>query len=154
HRPMPCARFLRPSAAGHGRLYAISERFFDGMLHLYEATLRRVLHHPMLTGVVFLLTLVATGYLFTVIPKGFIPTEDTGQIFAFTEAAQDISFDAMMDKQQQVAAIARKNPYVQEFFSGIGASGSSQVLNTGRIFLRLNPRSERHPSEELIHMIR
>ena len=52
----------------------------------------------------FVLTLVATGYLFAVIPKGFIPNEDTGQIFAFTEAAQDISFDAMMDKQQQVAA--------------------------------------------------
>jgi HAE1 family hydrophobic/amphiphilic exporter-1 len=151
--PMACSRFLRHSAS-HGRLYSLSERFFEGMLHLYEVTLRHVLRHPMLTGIVFLLTLVATGYLFTVIPKGFIPTEDTGQIFAFTEAAQDISFDAMMDKQQQVAAIARKNPYVQEFFSGIGASGSSTVLNTGRIFMRLKPRSERPPAERIIREMR
>ncbi len=152
--PMACSRFLRHSTTGHGRLFRMSERFFDGMLHVYERTLQHVLRHPMLTGVMFILTLVATGYLFMIIPKGFIPTEDTGQIFAFTEAAQDISFDAMMDKQQQAAAIARKNPYVQEFFSGIGASGASTVLNTGRIFMRLKPRSERPPAEQIIQQMR
>jgi hydrophobic/amphiphilic exporter-1 (mainly G- bacteria), HAE1 family len=151
--PMACSRFLRHGAA-HGRLYHLSERVFDGMLHLYERTLRHVLVHPAVTVMVFVLTLVATGYLFAVIPKGFIPNEDTGQIFAFTEAAQDISFDAMMEKQQAVAAIARKNPYVQEFFSGIGASGSSTVLNTGRIFMRLKPRAERPPAEKIIQEMR
>jgi HAE1 family hydrophobic/amphiphilic exporter-1 len=151
--PMACSRFLRHSE-GHGRLYRFSERIFDGMLHLYESTLRHVLRHPALTGLVFVGTLVATGYLFTVIPKGFIPNEDTGQIFAFTEASQDVSFDSMMDKQQQVAAIAARNPYIQEFFSGIGASGSSTVLNTGRIFMRLKPRSERPPAEQIIQEMR
>src|SRR5437867_4427731 len=97
--PMACSRFLRPPAESHGRLYAASERVFGGMLHVYETTLRHVLRHPAATGLVFLLTVVATGYLFVVIPKGFIPAEDTGQIFAFTEAAQDISFEGMMEKQ-------------------------------------------------------
>jgi len=152
--PMACSRFLRPPAEAHGRLYALSERVFDGMLHLYDRTLQRVLRHPTPTGLVFVLTLVATGYLFMVIPKGFIPNEDTGQIFAFTEAAQDISFDAMMQKQQAVAAIARKNPYVLEFFSGIGASGSSTVLNTGRIFMHLKPRAERPPADKIIQEMR
>jgi HAE1 family hydrophobic/amphiphilic exporter-1 len=151
--PMTCSRFLRHTES-HGRLYQLSERIFDGMLHLYESTLRRVIAHPALTGVVFVLTLVATAYLFNVIPKGFIPNEDTGQIFAFTEASQDVSFDSMMDKQQQVAAIAAKNPYVQEFFSGIGASGASTVLNTGRIFMRLKPRAERPPAEKIIQEMR
>ena len=148
-QPLPAA-----TGAAHGRLYRLSERVFDGMLHLYERTLRHVLAHPAATGMAFILTLVGTGYLFVMIPKGFIPNEDTGQIFAFTEAAQDISFDAMMEKQQVVAAIVRKNPYVQEFFSGIGASGASTVLNTGRIFMRLKPRSERPPAEKIIQEMR
>jgi HAE1 family hydrophobic/amphiphilic exporter-1 len=152
--PMACSRFLREHGESHGRLYNLAERVFDGMLHLYERTLARVIRHPGATGIVFLLTLAATGYLFMVIPKGFIPNEDTGQIFAFTEAAQDISFDAMMAKQQAVAEIVRKNPYVLEFFSGIGASGSSTVLNTGRIFMHLKPRSERPPADKLIQEMR
>jgi HAE1 family hydrophobic/amphiphilic exporter-1 len=152
--PMACSRFLRPPGESHGRLYNLSERVFDGMLYLYESTLRWVLRHPALTGLTFVATLVATGYLFSAIPKGFIPNEDTGQIFAFTEAAQDVSFDAMMAKQQAVAAIVRKNPYVVEFFSGIGASGSSTVLNLGRIFMRLKPRSERPPAEAIIQQLR
>src|SRR5262249_45317822 len=152
--PMACSRFLRHAAEGHSRLYVLSERVFDGMLHLYERTLRVVLRHPAATGLAFVLTLVATGYLFVVIPKGFIPNEDTGQIFAFTEAAQDVSFEAMKDKQLKVAAVARKNPYVQEFFSGIGPSGASTVGNLGRIFMRLKPRSERPPAEQIIQQMR
>ena len=152
--PMACSRFLRPPREHHGRLYRVSERFFDGMLRLYETSLRFTLRHSAVVGVVFLLTLVATGYLFAVIPKGFIPNEDTGQIFAFTEAAQDVSFDAMMQKQLAVADVALKNPHVKEFFSGIGASGSSTVMNLGRIFMRLKPRSERPPAEEIIAQMR
>src|SRR6266542_4240172 len=152
--PMASSLFLRPPGQTHGRLYALSERVFDGMLHLYERTLQHVLRHPTATGLAFVLTLAATGYLFTVIPKGFIPNEDTGQIFAFTEAAQDISFDAMMQKQQAAAAIARKNPYVVDFFSGIGASGSSTVLNTGRIFMHLKPRAERPSADKIIQEMR
>jgi HAE1 family hydrophobic/amphiphilic exporter-1 len=151
--PMACSRFLHHFER-HGRLYALSERVFEGMLRLYERTLRIGLRHPAVMGGVFVLTLAATGYLFLVIPKGFIPNEDTGQIFAFTEAAQGVSFDAMMEKQQAVAAIVQKNPYVQEFFSGIGASGSSTVLNTGRIFMHLKPRAERPPADQIIQEMR
>src|SRR5262249_21428071 len=152
--PIACSRFLRPPSEQHGRLYAASERAFDAMLRVYERTLSRVLRHPSVTGIVFVLTLVATGYLFTIIPKGFIPTEDTGQIFAFTEAAQDISFDAMMQKQQTVAAIVRKNPYGCDFFCGIGPSGSRTALTPGRISMRLKPRSERPPADRIIQELR
>jgi HAE1 family hydrophobic/amphiphilic exporter-1 len=152
--PMACSRFLRPPSARHGRLYAASERVFDGMLGLYRSTLTRALRHPAVMGTAFVFTVVLTGYLFMVIPKGFIPNEDTGQIFAFTEAAQGVSFDAMMQKQEAVAAIAGKNPYVKEFFSGIGAAGSSTVLNLGRIFMHLVPRSERPPADKIIAEMR
>src|SRR3989441_7739245 len=102
--PMACSRFLRPPGESHGRLYAASERFFDGMLRAYDHSLQWVLRHRRVTMVVMLLTFVVTAWLFVIIPKGFIPTEDTGQIFAFTEAAQDISFDAMKEKQRAAAA--------------------------------------------------
>jgi HAE1 family hydrophobic/amphiphilic exporter-1 len=152
--PMACSRFLRPPTERHGRLYAASEKVFDGMLHLYERTLHWAVAHRLIIAGVFGLSLVLTGYLFAVIPKGFIPNEDTGQIFAFTEAAQDISFNSMMDKQKKVAAIVTKNPHVAEFFSGIGASGSSSTLNLGRIFMHLKPRSERPPADQIIQQLR
>ncbi|HET6371494.1 MAG TPA: efflux RND transporter permease subunit, partial [Nitrospiria bacterium] len=104
--------------------------------------------------IVLLLTLVLTGYLFVVIPKGIIPNEDTGYIFAFTEASQDISFDAMMRHQREVAEIVRQDPYVVSFFSGIGASGISVVPNTGRMFIKLKPRSQRPGIDEMIQELR
>jgi hydrophobic/amphiphilic exporter-1 (mainly G- bacteria), HAE1 family len=152
--PMLCSRFLRPPGESHGRLYRTSERFFDGMLSTYDRTLQWVLRHPRLTLASLVVTLVLTVMLFRAIPKGFIPNEDTGQIFAFTEAAQDISFDGMREKQQAVAAILRKDPYVEQFMSSIGAGGSNIVPNTGRIFMRLKPRSERPPVEQVIAELR
>jgi hydrophobic/amphiphilic exporter-1 (mainly G- bacteria), HAE1 family len=152
--PMLCSRFLRPPHAGGSRLYRASERFFEGMLHVYDRSLTWVLGHRRLTMAVLLLTFVMTAYLFVVIPKGFIPTEDTGSIFAFTEAAQDISFEAMMERQRAVAAVVRQQPYVDQFMSFIGASGSSTVLNNGRIFIRLKPRNERPHAEVLIADLR
>ncbi len=152
--PMLCSRFLRPPHAGHSRLYRASERFFDGMLHVYDVTLRWTLRHRRLTMAVLVLTFVLTAYLFTVIPKGFIPTEDNGTIFAFTEAAQDVSFDSMMAHQRAVADVFRQQSYVEQFMSFIGASGTSTVANNGRIFARLKPRKERRPVEELIADLR
>jgi hydrophobic/amphiphilic exporter-1 (mainly G- bacteria), HAE1 family len=152
--PMLCSRFLRPPGESHGRLYRTSERFFDGMLSTYDGSLKWVLRHPRLTLASLVVTLVLTVVLFRAIPKGFIPNEDTGQIFAFTEAAQDISFEGMRDKQQAVAAILRKDPYVEQFMSSIGAGGSNIVPNTGRIFMRLKPRSERPPVEQVIAELR
>ena len=107
----------------------MSERFFDGMLRVYDATLKWVLRHRPATMAVLVLTFVLTAYLFAIIPKGFIPTEDNGTIFAFTETAQDISFEAMVEKQRAVAEIVRQDPSVVQLMSFIGATGSSTVLN-------------------------
>jgi HAE1 family hydrophobic/amphiphilic exporter-1 len=152
--PMLCSRFLKPPKESHGQLYRASERVFDGMLKIYRATLEVVLRHPQMTVLVFVATLVATAWLFTVIPKGFIPDEDTGQIFAFTEGAQDISFDSMMAHQREAAAIVLKQPYVSSFMSSIGASNTSVVPNTGRFFIRLKPRAERPGVDQIIQELR
>jgi HAE1 family hydrophobic/amphiphilic exporter-1 len=152
--PMACSRFLRPPRESQSRVYAASERVFTGMLRWYERSLQLVLRHPRVTFGVFLATVVLTGYLFVIIPKGFIPNEDTGQVFAFTETAQDISFEGMMEHQLKVARIVGEQPYVQQFFSAIGASGSSVVMNTGRIFMRLKPHAERPTADEIVQDLR
>ena len=152
--PMACSRFLRHGRGSHGRLYMASERVFDGMLGLYDRTLKIAMRHARFTLAVFVLTLVATAYLFTIIPKGFIPNEDTGQVFAFTEAAQDISFDSMIQHQRAVAAIVRQQPYVDNFMSSIGAGGPNVVANTGRIFMRLKPRETRPAADEIVQDLR
>jgi len=160
--PMLCSRFLKPPTASHGRIYRASERVFDGMLAAYRWTLEAVLRHPQATIGVFVVTIVGTAVLlvgipwtsFNGVPKGFIPDEDTGQIFAFTEGAQDISFDSMMAHQQEAAAIVLKQPYVSSFMSSIGASNTSVVPNTGRFFIRLKPRAERAGVDEIIQELR
>ena len=153
--PMACSRFLKPpGAASHGRLFMASERFFDGMLRTYDGSLQWTLRHRRFTMAVMLLTFVLTAWLFVIIPKGFIPTEDTGQIFAFTEAAQDISFDAMTEKQRAAAAIVMQQPYIDQIMSSIGASTINVVPNTGRIFMRLKPRDQRPPADKIIDDLR
>jgi hydrophobic/amphiphilic exporter-1 (mainly G- bacteria), HAE1 family len=152
--PMACSRFLRPPRESHGRVYAASERVFTAMLKGYERSLQLVLRHPRFTFMVFLATIVMTAYLFVIVPKGFIPNEDTGQVFAFTEASQDISFEGMMEHQVKVAHIVGQQPYVKQFFSAIGASGSSVVMNTGRIFMLLKPRAERASADEIVQDLR
>ena len=154
--PMLCSRFLRPPASQrHGRLYLAMERFFDGMLHLYERTLKIVIHHRRVTMAVVIVLTVATVFLFKKMPTGFLPTGDTGQLFAFTEAAQGISFDDMVKHQRQLAAIVAKDPNVDAFMSAVGASGSSVANNAGRIIMRLKPRRERDLSaDEIIQELR
>jgi HAE1 family hydrophobic/amphiphilic exporter-1 len=155
--PMLCSRFIRPHSAAerHGRLYLFMERFFEGMRNAYEHTLKLVLKHRLTTLIITILLTVATGYLFTKIPMGFLPSEDTGSIFAFTEAAQGISFEDMAEHQKKLAEIVATNPNVDSFMSAIGASGISVANNTGRIFMRLKPRSERKLSaDEIIQELR
>ena len=152
--PMLCSRFLKPPAVSHGRIYRASERVFDGMLAAYRWTLEVVLRHPQATIGVFVATIAGTAWLFMTVPKGFIPDEDTGQIFAFTEGAQDISFDSMMAHQREAAAIVLKQPYVSSFMSSMGASNTSVVPNTGRLFIRLKPRAERAGVDEIIQDLR
>ena len=154
--PMLCSRFLRPPGDNRrGRFYGLSERFFTGMLKVYEKSLIYVLHHPIATLVLSVLILGSTMYLFFLMPKGFLANEDTGQIFGFTEAAQGISFEAMSRFQQDLAAVIRQDPNVDSFMSGIGASGVSVASNTGRVFIRLKPRNQRQLSaEEIIQELR
>ncbi len=101
--PMLCSRFLRPpQEERHSRLYMYSERFFEGMLRLYDGTLKYVLGRRRATMIISGLLLVATFFLFADIPKGFLPNEDQGSIFAFTEAAEGISFEAMVRQQRAI----------------------------------------------------
>jgi HAE1 family hydrophobic/amphiphilic exporter-1 len=149
--PMLCSRFLKPHGQEkHGRLYMMMERFFDGMLHLYEWSLRKILHHRLTVMIISVLLIFVTAYLFTKMPMGFLPTEDTGQIFAFTEAQQGISLEDMKKHQQAVAAIVKDDPNIEAFMSSIGASGVSVANNAGRIFMRLKPRKQRKLSADEI----
>lgn len=154
--PMLCSRFIKPPASEHhGRVYALSERFFDGMLKVYDVSLKWILNHRRFTlGVSFGL-LAATVYLFVVIPKDFIPSQDTGQLFGFTQAAEGTSFESMVAHQKEVAAVISKDPNVDSFMSVAGATGMSATGNTGFVFLRLKPRSERQLSaDQLIQSLR
>ncbi len=152
--PMLCSRFLRPPGAAHGRLYAASERVFDGMLRIYDRSLTWVMRHPRTTLGALVVTLGLTAYLFRIVPMGFIPNDDTGQVFGFTEGAQDISFDGLVERQQQVVEVLRRNPYVENYYSAIGASGVAIVSNQGRVVLRLKPRSQRPDIERVIQELR
>ncbi len=149
--PMLCSRFLKPHGGmAHGRFDAASERVFQRTLAAYKWSLDRVLHHRPATMVVSGLLLVVTVYLFAVMPKGFLPSDDTGQIFAFTEAAQGISFESMARHQRALAAVVMEDPNVANFMSSIGASGPNATGNSGRIFIRLKPLSERTLSADQV----
>ncbi len=154
--PMLCSRFIRPAGAErHGRLYLLMERFFDKMRNTYEWTLKLVLKHRLTILVLTIVLTIATGFLFTKIPMGFLPSEDTGQIFALTEAAQGISFEDMVKHQKALAAIVSEDPNIAAFMSAVGASGVSVATNTGRMFMRLKPRKERTLSaDEIIQELR
>ncbi len=153
--PMLCSRFLKPhSERPPGKLYMASERVFDWMLGFYHHTLKVALRHRVIVLIIAFGSIGATAWMFTLLPKGFIPNEDTGQIFAFTEAAQGISFEKMAELQQQAAAIVLESPYVEAFMSSIGAGGPNATGNTGRMFMNLKPRDQRPPAEEIIAQLR
>ncbi|NUN24901.1 MAG: efflux RND transporter permease subunit, partial [Candidatus Jettenia caeni] len=154
--PMLCSRFLRPlKEKKYGRFYMITERFFDGMLKVYEWSLKRVLNHRLAIMIIFGIIFLATGYLFIAIPKGFLPNEDQGTIFTITEAQQGTSFDKMVQLQQNVADIIQKDPNVKSFYSSVGSSGITASPNQGAMFIHLKPRPERRlSSEEVIEQLR
>jgi hydrophobic/amphiphilic exporter-1 (mainly G- bacteria), HAE1 family len=136
--PMLCSRFLRPpKSQRHGGFYRVTERGFDAMLAFYKATLRFVMRHRLSTMVVSLAILVATGYLFAAVPKGFLPTEDTGQMVVFTQTAQGISYDAEEQHTKALMKILKADPNIDSFFAGIGGGGPLGGLNTGIMFVHL-----------------
>jgi multidrug efflux pump len=145
--PMMCAYLLKPQdKAKQGRLYQLSERGFEWMVSFYERGLTWVLAHQKTTLIATLATVALTGILAVVIPKGFFPRQDTGQLIGVTEAAPDISFARMMDRQQAIADVVLKDPDVATVASFIGADGTNATLNSGRLSIALKPRAERHAS--------
>jgi len=140
--PMMAARFLAPQhEVSHGRFYEWTERGFGALLRLYARGLDMVLSHRFATLLAFLATLALSGYLFVIIPKGFFPQQDTGLITGTSEAAQDISFDAMQRYQEALGNIVANDPAVAHVAMSIGGSGNA--LNTGRMFVTLKPRDQR-----------
>jgi hydrophobic/amphiphilic exporter-1 (mainly G- bacteria), HAE1 family len=153
--PMLCSRFLRPPKTQHGRLFMAFEGFFDGMLRIYDWSLKKVLDHRRTTMAITLLTMGATFFLFQAVPKGFIPSEDTGQILASSEADQGISFDDMVRHQLALAKIVREDPNVEAFNCTVGAGGPNLTGNNGRMFIRLKDRSKRKlNADEVIQQLR
>jgi HAE1 family hydrophobic/amphiphilic exporter-1 len=153
--PMLCSRMLKSEhGVKHGRLYALSERAFEAWKRAYDVSLQWVLRYRRLTIAVFVLIFATTGWLFATMPKDFLPSEDSGQLFAFTEAAQDVSFEAMSKLQQQVAAIIKSDPAVESAMAFIGSGGGSSSLNLGRVLIVLKPRTERGTPDEIIQRLR
>jgi HAE1 family hydrophobic/amphiphilic exporter-1 len=143
--PMLCSRFLKPHEKGekHNRVYQATEKAFDKTLALYERTLKFVLRHGTATLAMSLAILIATVYLFGAIPKGFLPSEDIGQVFGFTEAAQGISFTQMKEHQKAVAAVVGSDPDIENLLSSCGPRGSISNGNQGIVFGKLRDRSVR-----------
>ena len=160
--PMLCSRFLRPvDHANQSRLYQASEYVFDRFLALYDWSLKKVLKYHFTTMILSVVLLAVTVGLLVVVPKGFIPSEDTGQITGITQAAEDASFDNLVQHQQTVANLIRQDPNVDAVNSNIGAgasasgSGAAVAANSGSLFIRLKPRSQRQlGADEIVQNLR
>ncbi len=130
------------------------ERGFDGLLYVYEAGLKVVLRHRFITLMVMFGTIALTGYLYVIIPKGFFPQQDTGLIIGQSEAAQDISFRAMEERQQALQYAIMRDPAVATVGSAVGAGGGLYTLNDGRVFIQLKPHGQRDPIDQVIARLR
>jgi hydrophobe/amphiphile efflux-1 (HAE1) family protein len=145
--PMMCSRLLEPeNKRRHGRFYQATESFFKGMLNAYERGLQWVLRHQFFVLSVAVVTLVATIWLYVVVPKGLLPQQDTGLILGITDAAQTISFRSMVQRQRQVADIVMKDPDVVNVTSFVGGGSVNPTMNTGRLYIGLKRRDDRQAS--------
>jgi HAE1 family hydrophobic/amphiphilic exporter-1 len=144
--PMLCSRFLRPHSDNHGWLYRTTEKMFDAMRDVYGWALRGVMRHSFLTMLVAAGTLAATIYLAQIVPRGFIPNVDTGQLAGTTEGPQGVSFERMAEMQKHATDILAADPNIDAFSSVIGAGGPNQ----GRYFIRLKSRQDRQISPEKV----
>ncbi|MBS0533420.1 MAG: efflux RND transporter permease subunit [Proteobacteria bacterium] len=156
--PMLCARVLRGHRPGEEeKLNVVLRSFeyaFDRVLRFYEWSLERVLaYKSIMLGVTFL-TIIATVWLYIIVPKGFFPIEDTGYLSGITEARSDISYAAMVEHQRKVADIIRKDPAVDYVNSTVGNGGPNSLVNSGRMLVALKPRSERDSAQTIIARLR
>jgi HAE1 family hydrophobic/amphiphilic exporter-1 len=151
--PMLASRYLKPpSQEKHGKLFNTSERIYERILGRYESSLGWVMVHRFAALMFSLAVLVGTVVLYKLVPTGFIPTQDTGQIVATTEAAQGTSFPDMVRHQQQVAAIVAKDTNIAGFMSSVGSGGGSG--NQGRLILGLKPHGQRLSADEIVNELR
>ncbi len=149
--PMLCAKLLRHKPVEKQNAFVRrTSQWFDWIIAQYDRGLGFVFNHQRLTLLVAAITLVATAWLYVVIPKGFFPTQDTGLIQAVTEAPQSISYAAMAERQQALAAAILKDPDVQSLASYVGVDGTNETLNTGRFLINLKPLEERSSSASSI----
>jgi hydrophobe/amphiphile efflux-1 (HAE1) family protein len=145
--PMMCARLLKPEdEEHHGRWYRASENFFNRMLAGYDTILRWVLAHQRLTLGVAIVTFVTTIVLYVVIPKGLLPEQDTGLLMGVTDAAQNISFPAMVARQRAIADRVLADPDVANVTSFVGGGTVNPTINAGRLVINLKPRDDREAS--------
>jgi multidrug efflux pump len=145
--PMLCSKLLRhQDESRRGRFYKVSERMFEETIAFYGRTLNWVLGHRTLTLMVAVATLLVTGILYLVIPKGFFPVQDTGEIQGVSEADQSVSFKEMARQQQKLVAVILEDPAVDNLSSFIGVDGTNTTLNSGRIQINLKPLGQRHIS--------
>ena len=150
--PMLCSRFLRADAdvPKPGAFSRACERAYQFMLWHYETGLKWVLRHHVIMLLVTLFTVAATVWLYSIVPKGFFPQQDTGTLMGITEASQDISFAAMAKLQQITAGIVLSDPAVASVGSFIGASSGSSTVNNGRMFIALKPKGQRDVGAEQV----
>jgi multidrug efflux pump len=139
--PMMCSLLLKNhEGETHGRLYNLSEKFFEALLSFYERTLTKVLEHPAITLTVLLITIGVNVFLFMIVPKGFFPEQDNGSVFGGIQGAQDISFQAMQDLTLRFVQKIKTDPAVLHVGAFTGGGGA---VNTGFIYLSLKPLNER-----------
>ena len=151
--PMMCAYLLKSEHnRPHGRMYMLTERFFDRVLSLYERSLHWVLENPGLTLTVLFLTIALNVVTIIKIPKGFFPQQDTGSLNGGLQGAQDSSFPAMEDSLKRVQGVIDHDPAVQNV---IGFTGGGGATNTGNVYVILKPLNVRKISAaEVINRLR
>ncbi len=155
--PVMCAQFLKShSHDKRGRLNQMCEDAFEATIRFYDRGLGWVFRHQFITLMSTIALIAVTGYLYVTIPKGFFPEQDTGFIFGQAEARQDISFLAMADKANQLAAIVRQDPAVGGVVGFVGATGGNAAENTARMFIQLKPFAERpgNSAQKVIQRLR
>jgi len=148
--PMLCSRFLRPPSDQLNALQRTSDRVFEGIRSVYAWSLRGVLRHRILTMLAAAGTLVASVYLFGLVPKGFIPPQDVGQINGALEARQGISYDDMVAATREAQRIAEADPDVDGVRSQVAGGNNNPSANNGQLNLHLTPRSTRKETPEQI----
>ena len=149
--PMLCSRFLRDTShkTTHGIFYRVTERIFDGMLNTYRVSLSWVLHHRPVMLAMFLAVLGITGYLYVVVPKGFIPDTDNDTFNIQTEATQGTSYYQMVTYMSRLSKIVAQDPDIDTFYSSTGG-GYGGASNTGRMSINLKPRRQRVATVSMI----